>query len=133
MLVFSQRKRVESLQIGGGHVGVGSGQLLDRRHRLAQPCPHRRSRFRDRLQDCRFVGSSLLLAREHFSRGAVHRVDRNHVRRSQAGNRAGQIRLHSQPLAQLLRQFGGYFLLPRLPQVLQIAVQFRIADQLNEW
>ena len=132
MLFFAQRKCMESLQRSRGHVGVGRGQLLDRRHRLAQARPHRRGRFRDRLQDRRFIRSGYLLPREHFSGGAIHRVDRNHIGRPQAGDGSRQVGLHSQPLAQLLRQLGRNSLRARLAQILQVAVQFGIAHQLQQ-
>ncbi len=132
MLFFAQRKCMEGLQRSRGHVGVRRGELLDRCHRLAQPRSHRRGRFRNCCQDRRLVRCGLLLPRKNFSCGAIHRVDRNDVGRSQAGDGSREVGFHAQPLAQLLRQFWRNPLLARLSQILQVVVQFRIAHQLQQ-
>ncbi len=88
--------------------------------------------FETACQHRRLVRGGLLLAGKHLSSGAIHRIDRNHVRRPQAGDGSREVGFHTQPLAELLRQLGRNLLLASLSQILQIVVQFRIAHQLQQ-
>ena len=79
------------------------------------------------------VGSGHLLASENVARRAIHRIDRDDVRRAQWSDRSRKVCLDSQALANLLRQFGSDSLILGLAQILQVVVQFGVADQLNQW
>src|SRR5206468_5176337 len=93
---------------------------------------HGRGRTGDRGQHSRFVGSGDLLASEDLAGRAVHRVERNNVRRTQWSDGSREVSLNSKALADLLRQLRRDPLVLGLSQVLQIVVQFGIADKLNE-
>ena len=88
--------------------------------------------FETACQNRRLVRSGYLLPREHFSGGAIYRINRNHIGRSQIGDGPRQVGLHAEALTQLLRQLRRNSLRARLAQILQVAVQFRIAHQLQQ-
>ena len=72
-----------------------------------------------------------MLPRKHFSSGAIHCVNRNHIGWPEIGDCPCEVSLHAKPLPQLLGQLWRNFLSARLSQILQVAVHFRVAHQLQ--
>ena len=113
-------------------LGKWSIELLHRRQRLAQFAAQLRGYLAQGVQNFLFSRGSCLLLRQRVSVLAIYRFQTEHILTAQTGNRSGNVRLATRPLAKLAGHVGRELGIGRASHQLQCCYDSIVGKHVQE-